>query len=148
MRTRLEHANLDVRDLDEMIRFLTTALPDFRVRGEGLNRDETRWVHLGTDETYLALNQSSRAFNRAVDPYQSQSALNHLAFEVDDVAAVRQRLEAAGYQTLTTNNAHPHRIRAYGNDQEGNKWEFVEYLSDNPLERHDYQVPDSAANWL
>jgi hypothetical protein len=33
--TRLDHANLIVRDLDGMIRFLRTAFPDFRVRGAG-----------------------------------------------------------------------------------------------------------------
>jgi hypothetical protein len=36
MATRLEHANICVRDLDAMIRFLETAFPEFHVRGEGL----------------------------------------------------------------------------------------------------------------
>ena len=35
MTIRLEHANFQVRDIDGMIRFLRTALPDFRIRGEG-----------------------------------------------------------------------------------------------------------------
>ncbi|HEY6288981.1 MAG TPA: hypothetical protein VIW48_06020 [Nitrospiraceae bacterium] len=35
MALRLEHANLIVRDIDGMIRFLQTAFPEFRVRGEG-----------------------------------------------------------------------------------------------------------------
>jgi len=25
---------------------------------------------------------------------------------------------------------------------EGNEWEFVEYLSQNPTERNDYKLPD------
>ncbi len=45
MAVRLEHANLTVRDIDGMIRFLQTAFPEFRVRGEGKNRDGSRWVH-------------------------------------------------------------------------------------------------------
>src|ERR1700675_5008425 len=52
MATRLEHANVCVRDLDAMIRFLETAFPEFHVRGEGTSNDGTRWVHVGTDETY------------------------------------------------------------------------------------------------
>src|SRR5204862_8348937 len=32
MAVRLEHANLTVRDIDGMIRFLQTAFPEFRVR--------------------------------------------------------------------------------------------------------------------
>ncbi len=55
MSIRLEHANLIVRDVDETIRFLRTAFPEFRVRGEGKTWHGVRWVHVGTDETYLAL---------------------------------------------------------------------------------------------
>ena len=41
MAVRLEHANVSVRDLEEMIRFLKTAFPEFRIRGQGTNRDGT-----------------------------------------------------------------------------------------------------------
>ena len=44
---RLEHANICVRDIEPMIRFLKTAFPEFQVRGEGTSRDGTRWVHSG-----------------------------------------------------------------------------------------------------
>lgn len=68
--------------------------------------------------------------------------MNHLAYEVDDVEAVRQRFAAAGYRDSTVPNAHPHRKRQYYYDREGNDWEFVEYLSKDPAERHDYELPD------
>jgi len=42
MAVRLEHANLTVRDIEEMIRFLQTAFPEFRVRGEGMSQDGSR----------------------------------------------------------------------------------------------------------
>ena len=35
MNPRLEHANLVVRDVNVMIRFIQTALPEFRIRHEG-----------------------------------------------------------------------------------------------------------------
>jgi len=54
MAVRLEHANLTVRDVEGAIRFLQTAFPEFRVRGEGQSQDGSRWVHIGTDETYIA----------------------------------------------------------------------------------------------
>src|SRR5207248_3054043 len=60
MAVRLEHANLTVRDIDAMIRFLQTAFPEFKVRGEGKNRDGGRWVHVGTDQTYIALSPAKR----------------------------------------------------------------------------------------
>jgi len=34
MSVRLEHANLCVRDIEEMIRFLQAAFPEFQVRGD------------------------------------------------------------------------------------------------------------------
>ena len=30
---QVEHANIRVRDIDETVKFLTTALPNFKVRG-------------------------------------------------------------------------------------------------------------------
>ena len=48
MVARLEHANLVVRDVESMIRFLQTALPEFRIRHEGRNSQGGRWVHIGS----------------------------------------------------------------------------------------------------
>ncbi len=87
MAVRLEHANLTVRDIDGMIRFLQTAFPEFRVRGEGKNRDGGRWVHVGTDQTYIALSPAKREPEQHWMPYQGAPGVNHLAYEVDDVEA-------------------------------------------------------------
>src|ERR1035441_10695733 len=70
MTVRLEHANLCVRDIKGMIRFLQTAFPEFRVRGEGISNDGTRWVHIGTHETYIALGQSMAEPAKHWKPYQ------------------------------------------------------------------------------
>ncbi len=136
---RLEHANLLVRDVDEMIRFLRTAFPDFRIRGEGTMLD-TRWVHVGTDDVYLALNQATEEPAERWAPYAGKPGLNHLGFEVDDAEALRARMHEAGYRESTVPNAHPHRTRVYFYDGEGNDWEFVEYRSDDPAQRNDYAL--------
>jgi catechol 2,3-dioxygenase-like lactoylglutathione lyase family enzyme len=138
MSVRLDHANLSVRDPEAMIRFLTTALPEFRVRGRGGDCAGWEWVHVGNDETYVALLAAGGAAAERHVPYAGGAGLNHLGFEVDDVAALRERLLAAGYRETTTPNAHPHRKRVYFADAEGNDWEFVEYLSRAPAERNDY----------
>jgi catechol 2,3-dioxygenase-like lactoylglutathione lyase family enzyme len=142
MTVRLEHANLCVRDIEGMIRFLQTAFPEFRVRGEGTSNDGTRWVHIGTDETYIALGQSRVQPAKQWTPYQGLPGVNHLAYEVDDVEALRNRMNLAGYRDSTPPNAHPHRKRLYCCDPEGNDWEFVQYLSQDPAERNDYKLPD------
>lgn len=138
MSVQLEHANLTVRDVDEMIRFLQTAFPDFRIRHDETDEDGRRWVHVGTDDTYLALNNARRAADEHWEPYSGAPGVNHLGFVVDDAEALRDRMLAAGYEESTVPNAHPHRKRVYFHDREGNDWEFVEYFSQDPAERNDY----------
>jgi catechol 2,3-dioxygenase-like lactoylglutathione lyase family enzyme len=138
----LEHANLAVRDIDAMIRFLKTAFPEFRVRGEGTTPGKGRWVHVGTDETYIALSEATKPPVEPWVPYAGVPGMNHLGFAVDDVEAVRVRMSAAGYRDSTVPNAHPHRRRVYFYDPEGNDWEFIEYASDDPAKRNDYELAD------
>jgi catechol 2,3-dioxygenase-like lactoylglutathione lyase family enzyme len=142
MQIRLEHANIGVRDIEAMIRFLKTAFPEFQVRGEGISRDGSRWVHIGTNDTYIALGHAKADSGRRWMPYIGEPGVNHLAYEVDDAESLRGRLKAAGYRESTPPNAHPHRKRVYFYDPEGNDWEFVQYFSQNPAERNDYQLPD------
>ena len=141
MEIRLEHANIVVRDLEAAVRFLNAAFPEFRVRREGLNEGR-RWMHIGTDNTYIALNEASAEPAENWVPYSGKPGVNHLGYEVKDVDALRERLAAAGFKDSTYPNNHPHRKRVYFHDAEGNDWEFVEYYSDDPAERNDYDLPD------
>jgi catechol 2,3-dioxygenase-like lactoylglutathione lyase family enzyme len=113
MSVRLDHANLCVRDVEGMVRFLTAAFPGFRVRGGGPDCAGHAWTHVGDDESYLSL-----------------------------LAALRERLRAAGSRETTVPNAHPHRRRAYFADAEGNGWELVERRSQGPAERNDDALED------
>ncbi len=140
MTVKLEHANLCVRDIDQMLRFLQTAFPEFRVRADRTDSDGSRWVHVGTDDTYVALSSAWEAGDSHFEPYSGIPGVNHLGFEVDDAAALRARMLAAGYEESTVPNDHPHRKRVYFYDPEGNDWEFVQYLSANPAERNDYEL--------
>ena len=145
MSIRLEHANIIVRDIEAMVQFLKTAFPDFEIRGEG-NGDGPRWLHIGTDDTYIALSEATKEPAEAWVPYNGAPGVNHLGYEVDDVEALRSRMVAAGYRDSTYVNNHPHRTRAYFYDLEGNDWEFVQYFSDMPAERNDYDLPDRRSN--
>ena len=138
MTLRMEHANLVVRDIDDTVRFLQSAFPEFRIRFDSGAVDGSRWVHVGTDDTYIALTESSVKPNDPWKPYSGIPGVNHLGFEVDDVEALRQRLAAAGYRESTVPNNHPYRKRIYFYDRDGNDWEFVEYFTDDAAKRHDY----------
>jgi len=144
MTIRLEHANLHVRDVDGMIRFLQTAFPEFRIRHEGKTWQGCRWVHIGTEETYIALTEATREPAEAWVPYAGKPGLNHLGYEVAEVEALRARLLEAGYRESTVPNAHPQRKRVYFFDAEGNDWEFVQYFSQDPALRNDYALPDAS----
>lgn len=143
MTTRLEHANLAVRDVDDTLRFLQTAFPDFRIRGEGKTWQGWRWVHVGNDDTYIAVNEAPEPATEAWVPYAGRPGTNHLGYVVEDVDALQARMRAAGYHDSTVPNRHPHRKRVYFHDGEGNDWEFVQYLSQDPAERNDYSLPDA-----
>jgi len=135
MAARLEHANINVRNIDEAIRFITTAFPEYRVRGRGAVEGRP-WVHVGTDSSYVALNEY---------PSDAQSAgefgaepLNHLGFAVDDVEALAKRLLAAGFKEGFVAPAHRYRLRKYFLDADGMEWEFVEYLTEDPVLQNEY----------
>ena len=142
MNAQLEHANLCVSDIDRMIKFLQSALPDFVIRNDETDTDGDRWVHIGNDKTYIAFNNSTQKDLSDWAPYSGKPGVNHLGYMVDSVEQVRNRLRAAGYIESTVENIHPFRKRLYFYDPEGRDWEFVEYLSKNVEERNDYTLDD------
>ena len=90
MKMLLKHVNLTIESIDKCVRFLTTAFPDFKIRGRGVVEGKP-WVQLRTADTYIALNESN--VDRSV-----RGPLKHLGFVVDDVDALADRLLAAGYR--------------------------------------------------
>src|SRR5256885_13407178 len=98
MNVRLEHANLLVRDIDAMIRFLQTAFPEFRIRFDARHMEGGGWLHIGTDDTYIALAQSTVEPQKRWQPYAGVPGVNHLAYVVDDVEAGHEGLTSAGYR--------------------------------------------------
>lgn len=137
MASRLEHANLTCASIDEMLAFVQAAAPDWTVRGEDRPVAETRrWLHVGDDETYLALEEREPNSPSPHVTYEHHG-LNHLGMVVDDMAALDARMEAGGYRrgAMWDNDV---RLRHYWFDPDGNEWEFVEYLSDDPARMHSY----------
>jgi catechol 2,3-dioxygenase-like lactoylglutathione lyase family enzyme len=135
MAARLEHANINVGNIDEAIRFLTTAFPEFQVRGRG-EVDGRPWVHVGTASSYLALNELHSDSEQS-HPFVSEP-LNHLGFVVDDAEALAARLAAAGFREGVVAPAHRYRIRKYFLDADGMEWEFVQYLTDDAALQNEY----------
>lgn len=135
----LEHANVTVPDIDAAIAFLKIVEPQFKIRHDAIAEGGFRWVHIGTDDSYIALEEphSGGEAQKTRQSYHDRG-VNHLAWVVEDFDAVVQRLEAQGYRKGIPVDAHPHRKRAYYFDSADLEWEIVEYLSDNPAERNQY----------
>ena len=131
----LEHANITVSNLEESTHFFQTAFPHFKIRGgDNTNRE---WIHLGDDNTYVALNQSDgrEILNR--ENYDDLG-INHIAFVVEDVSEIAERLLIAGYKRDYPSQFEKFRTREYFADKDGNEFEFIEYLSDVISERNSY----------
>ena len=139
MVARLEHANLTVPDIDAAIDFLIAVEPGFRVLHDSGSGDNYRWVHVGTTESYLALEEPHEpvADARMARRY-TDYGINHIGLVVDDVAACAARLEAMGYREGHRAEVHPARIRRYFHDAAGFEWELVQYLADRPEDRFAY----------
>ena len=130
----LEHANITVSDLQKSIHFFQTAFPHFVVRGGG--NDLREWVHLGDNETYIAINELIG--NRIERENYDDLGINHLGFVVENVNEIANRLLENGYKRDYPKQTEKYRIRDYFADSDGNQFEFVEYLTEKIEEKNFY----------
>lgn len=133
----LEHANITVGNLENAITFFQTAFPHFEIRGGGTYNNR-KWVHLGDETTYLALNQSLEEV-KTIKNYGT-GGVNHIGFVVENVDEIAERLLKAGFERDFPKQVEQFRIRDYFADADGNEYEFVQYLSDNIEERNGYDA--------
>ncbi len=133
----LEHANMTVNNLDQSIHFFQSAFPDFIIRGGG-DSDGRKWIHLGNDTTYIAINEAVEEIHN--EKNYSTSGFNHVGFVVEDVAEISEQLLAAGYKRSYPKQVEEFRIRDYFFDADGNEFEFVQYLSEDIKERNFYNA--------
>lgn len=136
----LEHANITVPDIDQAIAFLQVIEPSFYVRQDKSPPNSHRWVHLGNEQVYIALQQPEPG-SKPKMPYRTYEnfGINHLAWVVDDFDAVVQRLDQNGYKQGLLVKPHRFRKRAYYYDAVGFEWEIIQYISDNNHERNIYE---------
>lgn len=135
--TRIEHVNITVPDINEAIRFLKLVAPDFDVRIDEKPADSYRWVHIGNDQYYFALQEPhlDAEPKRQLGSYKNYG-VNHVALVVSNLHEIELKLESAGYKRGIGTPVEKYRKRAYYYDHAGFEWELVEYLSNIPSERN------------
>lgn len=126
MKATLEHVNVTVSDPDRTAALMCD-LFGWRVRWKGPSKMGGRTVHVGEEDTYLAV------YAWRTDPgdatgksYEAKGGLNHIGVVVDDLDAVERRVIAAGYEPFNHMDYEPGR-RFYFRDDDNIEFEIVSY---------------------
>ena len=121
----LEHANFSVSDPQKTADFLCT-LFDWRIRWSGDSIHGGYTIHVGGQDSYLAIYAQGDMRKAAPNDYKTVGAMNHIGVVVDDLDAVEARVLAAGFQTINHGDYEPGR-RFYFHDHDGIEFEVVSY---------------------
>ena len=118
---RLEHVNISVSDPDATAR-LFEALCGWRRRWEGPAMAGGRTIHLGNDDTYVALYSNPDVHG----DFEKGAPMNHIGLVVDDLDAAERIVVEAGLEPFSHADYEPGR-RFYFCDWDGIEWEIVSY---------------------
>ena len=133
----LEHLNLVVSNMKQTLKFYQVAFPHWKIRNRGVSTwygVEREWLHFGDDYQYLTFNDNGTGKMRDLET--NDLGMAHFAFVTNNISAVIKRLTEAGYPIKTEGAENEHRKNIYFLDPNGYEVEFVEYLSDIPIERN------------
>jgi glyoxylase I family protein len=122
---RLEHVNFTVADPKHTARVLCD-LFGWKIRWEGPGMTTGYTVHVGGDDSYVALFSYGKPHDSAETSYDTKGGLNHLAVVVDDLDATEMLVRAAGYSPTNHADYAPGR-RFYFNEENGVEFEVVSY---------------------
>lgn len=125
MTARIEHANITVSDPDATAAWMCKLFGwHVRWKGEGMLGGYT--VHVGTDDSYLALYRPDEPVKRRDKRYDRIGGFNHAGFVVDDLDSIEKQLRAKGFEIGTHHDYEPGR-RFYFFDDDGLEYEAVQY---------------------
>lgn len=123
--SRLEHVNLTVSDPQATASLLEQIFGwHTRWQGEAIHDGFT--VHVGGEESYVALYTRETPAQETTQSYDRLHGLNHLGVVVDDLDAVEKRVIAAGLKPRSHADYEPGR-RFYFDEPDGLEFEVVEY---------------------
>ena len=121
---RLEHANITVSDSRETAAWLVDVF-NWHVRWQGAAMQTGYTVHVGTEDSYVALFSFGESERSALESYRTIGMLNHLAvFTQEDIGAVERRVESAGFKPTNHADYAPGR-RFYFHNGDGIEWEVA-----------------------
>jgi hypothetical protein len=121
----LEHTNITVTDPQKLANLLCT-LFDWQIRWAGDAKDGGHTVHVGGENSYLALYTHAAVANATHSTYDTAAAMNHIGVVVDDLAQTETRVRNAGLQPHSHADYEPGR-RFYFHTVDDIEIEVVSY---------------------
>ncbi|WP_439469002.1 VOC family protein [Blastomonas fulva] len=120
----LEHVNITVRDSEASARLLQDVF-GWHVRWEGPAMNNGYTVHVGTEDSYVAL-YSLPPEMQGQTRFEKGVPLNHLGIMVENLEATEAKVIAAGFLPFNHSDYAPGR-RFYFFDADGIEYEVVSY---------------------
>ncbi len=121
----LEHTNFSVSDPQKTADMLCNIF-DWRIRWRGDSIHGGYTMHVGGDDSYVAIYRRDGMRNAPENDYRTVGSLNHIGVVVDDLDAVEARVLEAGFKTTNHGDYEPGR-RFYFDDHDGVEYEVVSY---------------------
>ena len=121
----LEHINITVEDPVQTAELLCD-LFDWKLRWQGDAINGGYSVHVGSEESYLALYNSGKPQAAAGNTYSRNTGLNHIGIVVDNLETIQKKIEEAGFELYNFGDYEPGR-RFYFNTSDGLEIEVVSY---------------------
>lgn len=121
----LEHVNVTVSDPQRTAARLCD-LFGWHIRWQGEAKDNGYTVHVGSDDSYVAVYNKGKPIGDGIDSYSTRGGLNHIGIVVDDLDAVEAKVVEAGYAPHSHGDYEPGR-RFYFRDDDNIEIEVVSY---------------------
>lgn len=125
---QLEHVNITVSDPKKTAAMLRD-LFGWHTRWEGAAKNAGYTVHVGSDESYVAVYSGSdpaQTLPKADASYQMRGGLNHIGVVVDDLDVTEAKVKALGFVPTSHADYEPGR-RFYFHDADGIEFEVISY---------------------
>jgi catechol 2,3-dioxygenase-like lactoylglutathione lyase family enzyme len=121
----LEHVNVTVTD-PKKTADLMGELFDWHIRWQGSAANDGFTIHVGTDDTYIAVYSMGAPIECDITGYAQKGGLNHIGIVVDDLDATEERVRNAGYTPHSHADYEPGR-RFYFHDNDAIEFEVISY---------------------
>ncbi len=125
MSATLEHVNITVPDSRATAALLRDIF-GWHIRWEGPAKDNGHTVHVGNDETYLALYTPAGPVAAATPRYRHEGSLSHIGLKVADLKAAETAVKAAGFTPHSHADYEPGQ-RFYFDGPDSVEYEVVSY---------------------